>query len=43
MPLNITAATDSHGHYNLMPVYGKIYCGAVTEIVYIYLYFYYQG
>jgi len=23
MPLNITAATDSRGHYNIMPVYGK--------------------
>lgn len=22
MPLNITAATDSIGHFNLMPVYG---------------------
>lgn len=23
MPLNITAASDSYGHYNLMPVYGN--------------------
>jgi len=23
MPLNITAASDAYGHYNLMPVYGS--------------------
>jgi hypothetical protein len=25
MPLNITAASDAYGHYNLMPVYGNIF------------------
>jgi len=26
MPLNITAASDPYGHYNLMPVYGISFC-----------------
>jgi len=25
MPTNISAASDAYGHYNLMPVYGKLF------------------
>ena len=25
MPTNISVASDAYGHYNLMPVYGKLF------------------